>query len=254
MAPPIFSTCDAAFPSKDNGTEPISIMFNKVGEHIWWDFGPFLHAEPFKILHILRCALVDSPLQFRPHFFDRVKVRWLRWPLQNIDFVFREPFLCWFLIAIHYVWGHCWKVHLRSSLSFLAEATRCLVKMSWYLVEFIMPLILTRAPWITGSKTAPKHQCSTIFDGRYEVLFLVCIPLLTPKMPTVYMVYNENSIHFHFFFLFLEPFGIPGTFSCKPNPPAIILHNNTKHDTKRWKWSYFNIRFFSGDKKKLWIQ
>ena len=29
---------------------------------------------------------------------------------------------------------------------YLAEATRFLAKMSWYLVKFVMPLTLTRAP------------------------------------------------------------------------------------------------------------
>ena len=36
--------------------------------------------------------------------------------------------------------------HLRPSFSLLAEATRFLAKMSWYWVEFMMPLTLTRAP------------------------------------------------------------------------------------------------------------
>ena len=69
---PLFLVFGAGSPGKDNGTEPIYIMFNKVGEHIWRDLGPFHHAEPIKILHILRFALMDCPLQFRPQVFDRV--------------------------------------------------------------------------------------------------------------------------------------------------------------------------------------
>ena len=54
---PLFLVLGAVSLGKDNGTEPISMMFNKVGEHIWRDLRPFLHAEPFKILHILRFRL-----------------------------------------------------------------------------------------------------------------------------------------------------------------------------------------------------
>ena len=61
---PLFLVSGTASPAKDNGTERIFIMFNKVGEHIWRDLGPSLHAEPFKML---RFALMDCPLQFRPH-------------------------------------------------------------------------------------------------------------------------------------------------------------------------------------------
>ena len=55
--------------------------------------------------------------------------------LLTIDFVFTEPIF----VVIVLLEG--------LSLSFLAEATMFfLPKMSWYLVELIMPLILTRAP------------------------------------------------------------------------------------------------------------
>ena len=39
-----------------------------------------------------------------------------------------------------------WKVHLRPSPSLLDERTRFSAKIAWYLVEFIMPSILTSAP------------------------------------------------------------------------------------------------------------
>ena len=58
----MFLVLSEASPGKDNSTEPISIMFNNVGEHIWRDLGPFFHAEPFKILHILTFALMDCHL------------------------------------------------------------------------------------------------------------------------------------------------------------------------------------------------
>ena len=32
---------------KDNSMESFPIMFDKVKEHIWRDFGPFLYADPF---------------------------------------------------------------------------------------------------------------------------------------------------------------------------------------------------------------
>ena len=63
----------------------ISIMFKKVGEHIWRDLGPFLKAEPLKILHIfrfvLKTALFNSDHMFSINFVD-------------FDFVFTELFLC----------------------------------------------------------------------------------------------------------------------------------------------------------------
>ena len=89
----------------------------------------------------------------------------------------------------------CWKVHLWPSLSFLAEATRFLAKMSWYLVELIMPLILTRAPgpW----KPAPKHQWSTISClavGPWCALILDWFTLLTPNMPITILVSTDLSV------------------------------------------------------------
>ena len=79
---------------KDNSMESFPVMFDKVKEHIWRDFGPFLYADPFKILHILGFALINCPLQLSPQVFDWIEVRRLRWPWQNIDFVVTEPFLC----------------------------------------------------------------------------------------------------------------------------------------------------------------
>ena len=157
-------------------------MFNKVGQHIWRDLGPFLHAEPFKILHILRFALMDCPLQFRPHVFD-IGFKSGDWDghCKTLILFSQNHFCVDFEVCLGSL--SCWKVHLWPSLSFLAEATRFLAKMSWYLVEFITPLVLTRAPGATGSKAATKHQWSTtIFEGSYEVLFLVCIPLLMPNI------------------------------------------------------------------------
>ena len=72
---PLFLVLGAATPGKNNGTEPISIMSNKVGEHICRDIGPFLCAEPFKILHVDTFALMDCPRQFRPYVFYRVQVQ-----------------------------------------------------------------------------------------------------------------------------------------------------------------------------------
>lgn len=39
--------------------------FDTVKEHIWRDFGSFLDADPFKILHILGFALINCPFQGR---------------------------------------------------------------------------------------------------------------------------------------------------------------------------------------------
>jgi hypothetical protein len=40
----------------------------------------------------------------------------------------------------------CWKIHLQPSFSLLAEATRFLAEMSWYLVKVHDTFDLTRAP------------------------------------------------------------------------------------------------------------
>ena len=77
----------------------------------------------------------------------------------------------------------------------MGEATKCLPKMVGVIHYAIY---LNKSPWHTGSKTAPKHQLSTaIFDGRCEVLFLVCIPLLMPSMRTVYVAKRFHSLLTH---------------------------------------------------------
>ena len=80
----------AASPGKDNGTEPISIMFNKVGEHIWKNLGRFLHSEPFKILQFLRFVLMDCPeteMAIAKHWF-----------------CFHQTIS---VLILKNVWGHC---------------------------------------------------------------------------------------------------------------------------------------------------
>ena len=98
-------------------------MFYEIGEHVRRGLRPFLHSESFQILDII-CLLLWTTLFNSNH-------RILIWPLHNVDFV----------IVLISAWGYC----LFGSVSLLAETTRFLAKMSWYLVKFMMPLTL-RAP------------------------------------------------------------------------------------------------------------
>ena len=54
--------------------ESLPVIFDKVKEHIWRDFGPFLLAYPFKIFHILGFVLINRPLQLSQHVFDWIEV------------------------------------------------------------------------------------------------------------------------------------------------------------------------------------
>ena len=40
-------------PGKDHSHEPFTIICDKVREHMWKDFWPFLHAEHFRIIDML---------------------------------------------------------------------------------------------------------------------------------------------------------------------------------------------------------
>ena len=153
----LFLILSAASPGKDNGTEPISIMFNKVGEHIWRDLGPFLHAEPFKILHILKFALTDCPLQFIPRVFDS----------PESERAIAKQWFCFHgtisVLILKCVWGHC----------LVWRSTYGQVSASWQRQAGFW----IKCPgtwWNCFDALGPKHQWSTtIFDSRYEVIFIV---------------------------------------------------------------------------------
>ena len=108
------------------------------------------------------------------------------WPLQNIDFVFREPVLCWFLIMFGVIVLLEGSPMAKSQLP--GRGNQVFGKNVLVPGGIYYAIDLNKSSWTTGSKTARKHQWSTtIFDSRYEVLFLVCIPCLTANMPMVYM-------------------------------------------------------------------
>ena len=89
---------------------------------------------------------MDCSLQFKPPiFFNVVQVWRLRWPLQNVDFVVNEPFLCEFWLVLGLF--SYWKIYMWPSFSLLAEANRFLSKMSWYLVKFLTPLAFNKDQW-----------------------------------------------------------------------------------------------------------
>ena len=55
----IYLLLSATTSGKDNSMESLVIFDKVVKEHIWRDFGPFLLAYPFKILHILGFVLIN---------------------------------------------------------------------------------------------------------------------------------------------------------------------------------------------------
>ena len=103
--------------------------------------------------------------------------------IANPGFCFHETIS---VLILKYVCGH-WSFG-RPSLSFLAEATRFLAKMVLGGINYAIDL--NKSPWTLAAK---QPQSISDFNSRYEVLFLVCIPLLTPNMPAVYMA---KKFHF----------------------------------------------------------
>ena len=138
---PVFNTP----PCEDNGTEPLSKMFDELENILGGILDHSSTQIPFQILDVLRLRYMDWPLQ------------WVSSPKTEcgmFDFVASEPFLCGF-------WCVLWVIvlledplcHQVSSL--LAEAIRFLSKMFLYWVKVMMLLTLTRAPRTSGSKIAP---------------------------------------------------------------------------------------------------
>ena len=173
-------------------------MFHKVGEHIWRDFRPFLHAKPFKIRHILRFALYISDHVFSIGFKSR------DWNGHRKTFILFS--LNHFCVDFEVCLGSSssWKVHLPPSLSFLAEATRFLAKMPWYSVEFIMPLILTRAPGPLAVKqpqsindpppdlTVGMRTSSFFHMLEQKIELIICVYLIQPFL-LIFIKGTNNS-------------------------------------------------------------
>ena len=87
----------------------LPVIFDKVKEHIWRDFGPFFLAYPFKIIHILGFVLINLPLQ-QAHRFS-IGLRSGDWD------------------------GHCWTLILLSHNYFCVD----LLGMLWVIVLLQSP-------------------------------------------------------------------------------------------------------------------
>ena len=128
---------------KDNSMESFPVMFDKVKEHIWRDFGPFLQilSRSFTFLGLrLSTALFNSA--------DRctIGLRSGDWDGHDRTLILLSQNHCCVDLEVCFGSLSCWKVHIQPSPSPLAEATRLSAKIAWYLVEFIMPSILTSVP------------------------------------------------------------------------------------------------------------
>ena len=151
---------------------------------IWRDFGPFLLAYPFKILHILGLVLINWPLQLSPQVFD-----WIGWSLRNVDFVVMEPFLCG-------SWGMLWVIGWFESPPMVKSQPsgrgNQIFSQNWR-IGINYAINPNQCPWTSGIKTAPKHDWpTTIFHRGYEVLLFVCISVPTPNMPMLYLTKMFN--------------------------------------------------------------
>ena len=78
----------------------------------------------------------------------------------------------------------CWKVQPRPILSFLAGAVRFSFNICWYLMESMIPCILTKCPGPLKEKTP---YSITILHRGYEVLFCMAIFLSTPNPPLMFV-------------------------------------------------------------------
>ena len=73
--------------------ETVLIRGNQAFTNMWWYFPPFLNADFLQFSKILRISLVDLLHQHSPKIFNWIEVWRLTWPLEDVDFIFSEPFL-----------------------------------------------------------------------------------------------------------------------------------------------------------------
>jgi hypothetical protein len=106
--------------------------FWEIGEKIGSDLRQFLHKESFQILDILCLCLWTAFFNSKPRFKMGFKSRDWCWFCGHL---FADFDVCVGLLSY-------WKIHLLSSFNLLTETTRCLAKMSWYWVKFMMSLTL----------------------------------------------------------------------------------------------------------------
>src|SRR4029434_11225777 len=133
---------DAASLCQDNSSESSPIMCDEVGEHMARDLRPFLHEVYLQILQILMSTLVDSPLHLIPQIFSGgwwgdCDGHGKLFILRSVNHFFVDFEVCFGSLS-------CWKVQPRPILSFLEGAVRLSFNICWYLMESMIPCILTR--------------------------------------------------------------------------------------------------------------
>ena len=123
---------------KDNNMNYFPVMLDMVKEQIWRGFGPFLYAvackEPPSHSWVYAYQL---PSSVQPTGFQ---LDWGPSPeMATAEHRFSHRTISVWILR--YAFGHCFAG--KPSLSHVVEATRLSAKMTWYLVESIIPLILT---------------------------------------------------------------------------------------------------------------
>ena len=68
-------------------------MTHKLGTPVFWEFLPFLSADPLKLCQVGWGALQHSYLQVFPEMFDRVQVWVFPGPLEDIQRLVPKPLL-----------------------------------------------------------------------------------------------------------------------------------------------------------------
>ena len=128
---------------------------DKVREHIWRDFGPFLHAEMFRY----------TPLQFRSQV--------LSWDLSlKTEMAIAEYGCCFYLTNLWCILD----VIVLTKTQIPSRGIQIFCQDFLVLCWINWAIDLKWCPWTTGHNTSPKHQRPTAMsDSRYEVLLIVCI-------------------------------------------------------------------------------
>ena len=101
-----------------------------------------------------------------------IGVWWLRRPLQNVDFVVTEPFLCG-------SWGMLW-VLLESQPKAKSGRENQIFSQNWLILDGIHYAINpNQCPWTSGIKTAPKHDPPPYFTVGMRCFSLCASLFLT---------------------------------------------------------------------------
>lgn len=129
-------------------------------------------------INILRFVHVDFSTD--PRFSVGFKFRdWDRYVLQW--------FLCWF--GSNFGSSCCWKLYLCPGLNLLAEAPRLWAEISWYIAEFMMPSIFTRASsWTNNQKNSLKENWYSIilYSGQSGAF---------PCMQSHFVAKSADAVH-----------------------------------------------------------